>query len=81
MGFWEPSKYHLFIGIIMMVVSTIVYLPYFLFKLVGKGVWYKRLHFTFVFHLWALISEPKVYLRNLKGIQKQAMEERKAITN
>lgn len=58
-----------------MVLSTICYLPYYLFHAFGKGLWFKRQYFIFFMHLSVFLSEPKEYFPNIKGIHKQAVNE------
>lgn len=81
MGFWEPSRFYLVIGVFLYVLSTILYLPYYLFKAFGKGLWFKRKHFILLMHMTMLITEPKDYFKNIKGIQKQAVQESKELFN
>lgn len=64
-----------------MVISTVCYLPYYLFNLFGKGLWFKRYYYIFFMHLSILVTEPKEYFPNIKGIHKQAVKESNELRN
>lgn len=57
----------------------ITWLPYYLFKIIGLGKFYKQKRHIVVEHVHQLILQPESYFKVWKGIHEQIVKESKKL--
>lgn len=72
-----PWWFILFVAIPMQIFSFITYLPYYILYVVGLGKFYKRMHHIAIENLQQFTLQPKDYLKHVKSIHKQIVEDSK----
>jgi len=76
-----PMWFIILVIIPFRLLNVITYLPYYLFKLIRLGKWYKNLHYIIWANIEQFILQPKNYIKKAKKIYKQIVEESKEISN